>query len=339
MSSDDEKNDERDIVEVLRSTGRRSEPPDELTRSVRAAVEAEWREVIAQRARRRLFGRIGFSAAAALVLAAVAVWIYQPLFLSSGEKMADVSIAVGAVRVKSGVLGRWQPVAQHQAVHAGEVLATAANGRAALTLAGELSLRLDHDTRIALTDATHITIESGAVYVDSSGNLPPQEERLQVMTPAGAVRHVGTQYEARLVDSGVRIAVREGRVQLNTTAGATHLAAAGEQMTVSAAGAVERSAISRYDASWQWAATTAPGFDIDGRPVTQFLAWAGRELGRDVVFATPESEAEASRILLSGSIEGLAPDDALAAVLPTTPLRSDLRDGRLVISISTSPSH
>ncbi len=103
---------------------------------------------------------------------------------------------------------------------------------------------------------------------------------------------------------------------------------------ISPAGSVQRSSITAYDARWQWASATAPEFNIDGRPLAEFLAWVGRELGREVVFANPESEAEASRVQLSGSIAGLAPEDALAAVLPTTPLRGELRDGQLVVAFN-----
>jgi hypothetical protein len=59
----------------------------------------------------------------------------------------------------------------------------------------------------------------------------------------------------------------------------------------------------------------------------------GRELGREIVFATPESESEAERAVLSGSVNGLAPGEALAAVLPTTSLRSSERDGKIEIAL------
>ena len=336
MSSEDEKNSERDIGQVLRSAGRRTEPPEELVRSIRAAVEMRWRELVARRSRHRRSGRIGFTLAAGILFVAVAMWAYRPASQPSAEKVADVSVAVGSVRTKDGLLGRWQPARRHETLHAGEVVATAADGRAALALGGAVSLRLDHNTRVAFNSAKSITIESGAVYVDSSEDPQPVEERLSVVTPAGAVRHIGTQYETRLVDAGVRIAVREGRVELNTTAGVTDRAAAGEQLVISAAGAVERSAIAPYDASWRWVSATAPEFNIDGRSLIEFVRWAARELGRNVVFATPESESEASRVRLSGSISGLAPDEALAAVLPTTPLRSEMREGQLLISFNAA---
>jgi hypothetical protein len=75
--------------------------------------------------------------------------------------------------------------------------------------------------------------------------------------------------------------------------------------------------------------------EIDGRPLKDFLNWAGRELGQPVVFASPESEAEAAKVMLSGSVAGLAPKDALAAVLSTTRLRDTDGGDRIVISLAS----
>jgi hypothetical protein len=111
--------------------------------------------------------------------------------------------------------------------------------------------------------------------------------------------------------------------------GATRTLQVGEQILVSGAGIEARNTIEPNSDEWDWASNAAPVFDIDGRPANEFLAWAGRETGLKVVFATPQSEAEAQRAVLSGSIAGLAPDEALAAVLPTTSLRSTERDGQL----------
>ena len=335
MSSEDESRVERDLEHVLRQAGRRPEPPADLLQSVKTVVESEWRSVVAQRTRHRRMAL--WSVAAGVVLALTGAWyLLPPLAQSGGSEMAQLSASSGSVRGRNGSWGRWVTVGRRGPVNAGEVLATGSDGRAALVLAGEVSLRLDHDTRIAFVDPQHVTIERGAVYVDSGTNTQPDNERLQIETPAGAVRHVGTQYEVRLVDSGVRIAVREGKVELNTKAGDTQHAVAGELMTVSGSGTIHRAALSRDDPSWVWAAEAAPRFDIDGRPLADFLAWAARETGREVVFASPQIEAEASRVILSGSIEGLGPAAALTAVLPTTPLRGEERDGQLVISFAAA---
>lgn len=333
-----EENAERDLSGVLRNAGRRSGPPEDVAHAIRAAVEAQWREVIAQRTRRR---RIGLSLAAAAVCAALGLWAAGPgpVLLGSGERMAEVRFTVGSVQGKAGWLRGWGAVGPGQALFAGETLATSATGRLALALPDRVSVRLDRDTQVTLLGRGRISLSRGAVYVDSGAPTGSQGPGLRVETAAGAVHHLGTQYEARMIGSSeVQIAVREGRVELDTSTGAMHRAAAGEQITVSSAGTVVRSALSPYDERWHWVAATAPAFDIDGHSVAEFLTWAARELGRDVVYADAATEAEAARVMLSGSISGLSPDQALAAVLPTTPLHSQVRDGQLLVSLSAASS-
>jgi cyclophilin family peptidyl-prolyl cis-trans isomerase/HEAT repeat protein len=104
------------------------------------------------------------------------------------------------------------------------------------------------------------------LYVDSGAPTDSQGPGLLVETPAGAVHHLGTQYEARVMGSAeVRIAVREGRVELDTSTGAMHRAAAGEELTVSSAGTVVRSApvtaMGADDESWP-AAPEAEAFKL-----------------------------------------------------------------------------
>jgi ferric-dicitrate binding protein FerR (iron transport regulator) len=174
---------------------------------------------------------------------------------------------------------------------------------------------------------------AGAVYIDS-GVSGPSAARLQVGTPAGVVRHVGTQYEARILSSGTRIRVREGRVDVMPSSGPSRTLEVGDQILVSSRGVEERGRIEPSSDEWDWASNAAPEFDINGKPVEAFLAWAARETGLKVVFASAESAAEARRAVLSGSIAGLNPDNALAAVMPTTSLKSTERDGQLVVELA-----
>lgn len=327
-------NGEQDLGHVLRNAGRRSEPPEGVAQSVRAAVEAQWREVVAQRTRRRR--RIGMSLAAAAAFVAIGLWAARPLVWSPGASLAAVRVAAGTVQAKAGWLSSWGAVGPGQALHAGETLATADNGRVALALADDVSVRLDRDTQIVLVGTRRISISRGALYVDSGARTAAHAPELLVETPAGAVHHVGTQYETRVLGSEVRIAVREGRVELDTGGGAMHSASAGEQLTISSGGNVMRSAISPYDERWKWVSATAPPFNINGRSVAEFMTWAARELGRNVVYDDAQAQADAERVLLNGSISGLSPEEALAAVLPTTPLRSEMRNGQLVVSLSAA---
>jgi ferric-dicitrate binding protein FerR (iron transport regulator) len=319
--------DDPGVARVLRAAGGRARPADEMKAAVRAAVHAEWRATVAQRSRRRTY----FALAASVAMAALALWVARGYFVLSGDVVANVSRIVGTAQARSGRFGTWHVVAAP--LHAGETLKTGVDGRVALQLHDGVSVRLDHDTLVAFVDPARIDVKSGAVYVDA-GPVPTATDHLRVGTPAGIVQHVGTQYEARIVKGGTRIRVREGRVDLlPENGGNAQSAGVGEQLLVSASGEIQRDSISPSDDAWSWASNTAPPFDINGRPVREFLTWVGRELGREVVYATPAAEAEADRAVLSGSVAGLSPADALAAVLPTTQLRSVEHDGKIEITL------
>lgn len=331
MNDSDKPDEESGIARVLKAAGGRAAPADDMKATVRAAVHAEWRASVAKRGHKRVW----LALAASIAVAAAALWLSRPYFTAPpGEIVANVSRAIGDVESSTGSWGRHSVVLEDSAVHAGETLMTGAEGLLALRMPDGVSLRLDHDTRIELVDAGHVALLSGAVYVDA-GTTPSASRSLRVSTPAGVVWHVGTQYEARIVNGATRIRVREGRVDVMPEQGTTQSAHVGEQLLVSASGNIERGSISPSDAEWQWAAKAAPSFEIDGRPVHEFLIWVGREVGREVIFRTPESKAESERAVLSGSVDGLAPAEALAAVLPTTSLRSEQRDGKIEISLQS----
>jgi hypothetical protein len=118
---------------------------------------------------------------------------------------------------------------------------------------------------------------------------------------------------------------------------ATNRATAGERLEISTRGAVERGAVAPSDALWQWASDVAPPFVIENQPLSAFLTWVARETGRTLVYESPRAEASAAEVTLHGSIEGLAPDVALVAVLASTPLRRDESNAN-AIEIELAPS-
>ena len=75
----------------------------------------------------------------------------------------------------------------------------------------------------------------------------------------------------------------------------------------------------------------APTFAIEGRLLSDFLRWAGRETGRAIVYASPEAEREAAQIVLRGSIEGLRPDESIGAVGSTTGLALTVERDRIEV--------
>ncbi len=333
--------EESGIARVLRAAGERTRPSEDVKRAVRAAVHAEWRAAVAKRSRRRM----GLAIAASVGVAALALWVSRPHLIGRGEIVARVDRATGTVQSRNGALRGWHALTTSTRandasaavqLHAGEDLMTGHDGRVALQLRDGVSLRLDHDTRIAFVGPERVNVQSGAVYVDA-GITHSASKHLRVGTPAGVVQHVGTQYETRILKGGTRIRVREGKVDLLPERGSVQTAGAGEQLLVSSSGEIERGSIAPSDPDWAWAEETAPTFDIDGRPVREFLTWVSRELGREVVFTSPESEVEADRAVLSGSVAGLSPAEALSAVLPTTRLRSVKRDSRIEIALQPDP--
>lgn len=321
--------DDSDIQRVLKAAGKRDDPPDDLARYVRAAVQAEWSAVVAER--RKHYRRwISMAAAAGIAVAAIGVWLARSSVDARPVTVASVARISGDVKVVAGFWNRAQPVSTAQALQAGESLVTGKDGRAALALGQGVSVRLDYDTKLAFNDAHVFEVTQGTVYVDSQ-TKGQTEFPLQIDTPAGSVKHLGTQYEVKINGSNVRIRIREGTVMIMPRQGGSQRGEAGEQLLVAADGHVDRTAIGVGDAQWAWVAETAPPFEIDGRRLPEFLAWASRELGKRIVFATPDTELAAQRVVLSGSVSDLAPREAISAVLSTTSLHSVERDGQLIL--------
>ena len=319
-----------DIERVLKAAGFRERVPLEIESAAREHLRREWRAIVAERrgARRRLGG---FALAASVLVAAFALWFVALRPGTAAGPVATMAVALNDVRVRGSWLQGWEPASAGRTLKAGESLETGPDGRAGISIPGIASARLDHDTRIRLASADRLVIERGALYVDS-GNGAPGGSHLAVETPAGILRHVGTQYEVRLDAAGVRVRVREGRVEWLSNSGAVERGNAGEQFTIAADGAVQRMRSERYGETWDWIASTTPAIDIEGRPLADFLAWAGRELGREVVFESPELRQEAEAIVVHGSVAGLTPQQALNAVLATTSVRGSLDQGRIVVA-------
>ena len=311
--------DEREVAALLRSVGARPTASAQAMAGVRAAVAAEWRTAVAARQRRRQY--VGWAAAAGIAVAAFGVWLAGPMLQSEPQVVASLARVVGSVEHNRGD-GRWTPVTALTSLEPGTRLRTAADGRAAVQLGNGIELRLDARTHLALNDAGRATLSTGAVYVDSGQLRGGSGAEFDLETPAGTITHLGTQYQARIEDGRVLVGVREGRVRLSGKS-ADVVGNAGEQLVV-ADGQVTRSALASTAAAWNWVAQVTPPYVIEGQSVEAFLVWAARQTGRTVVYTSPEVARQARSVTLSGTVEGLTPDEAVAAVLSTTSLRPEI---------------
>lgn len=317
------------LEKVLKSAGLREKPPADVERVVREHVRGEWRGAVAEHGRRSR-QRTAFALAAGLVAAAIGVWSIAPRFSDAPVVIASITLASEDVRVTSGWLDRWHAVAPGQALLAGQTVETGPSGRGAFALADGVAARVDRGSRLVVAAADRLVLERGTIYVDS-GPAAAAAPPLEVVTPTGSVRHVGTQYEVRLLEAGVRVRVRDGMIEWRSGDGNVERTASGEQLTITHDGRVERQPVSAYGPVWDWTLEAAPPIDIEGMPLSQFLAWAAHETGREIAYSSPDIEREVAGIVVHGSIEGLSPLEALHAVLATTSVRAQVSHGSLVV--------
>lgn len=315
--SDDSSSD-KDLQDLLHQVGSREEPPSEMMAEVKEAVHAEWRRAVAERSRRRhtvLFGIAASVIFAVVVASSLLYWAG-----SAVDPVASVAKLEGTSEVKRSGLRSAVRLAVGMQVSSGDRLQTHERSRVALAFGG-VSVRIDERSNIEITAEDRLVLHAGAVYVDARPNTA-EDDDLVIVSNAGDVQHVGTQYQVRQHDSGVAISVREGRVRIDSNARATIQASAGEVVNIAHSGSVQKGPISLQDTSWRWAQNIAPSFDIDNQPLSAFLNWFSRETGKKIAYASPEAQVEADRIVLRGSIGTMEPQKALTVVLSTTDLHA-----------------
>lgn len=321
-----------DLDRLLRTAGPRVRPPQEMADQVRAVIHEEWLKVVAVRQRRRRFVQV--AVAAGLGAVALSVWLLNQSPAPT-VVVASIERSLGEGTVRAALPTEERRFADREPLYTGDTVSTGDAGSVSIRMQN-VSVRLDHDSSVQLIAPDEVRITSGALYVDS-GLERSMARSLRVQTPAGVVEHMGTQYEVRLLDSGTRIRVREGRIQFSAPDGGRIVSEAGTQLMILPDGEVHSEFVARNGDDWAWVGRVVPTFAIDDRPLPEFLQWASRELGQDIVYATPASQAAAAEVHLRGSIDGLTPDEALAAVLSTTRLSGAEKNGHILIELK--PNH
>jgi transmembrane sensor len=316
------------IEQVLRLAGPRDQADPARVARVRAATHAAWREATAARAGRRWFawGGVALATAGAVMFLVIdrAPAPQQPAL--PPQVAARVISATGELLLAADPPLRLAPAAT---IGAGSRLRTASDALAAIALDRGGELRLDANTSLTLVGPRRIAIEAGAIYFDS-GRAGPDGDALAIETPRGTVRDIGTRFEVRVDGSSVRIRVRDGAVRLEGD-GARHDASAGIELRATATDGVSRRTISTFGDDWNWTVRAAAPLRLEGRTLGVFLDWIAREGGREVAFRNPAVEPAARRIVVHGSIDGLTPDEALAAIVPVCGLTYTIDRGRVVL--------
>ncbi|MDH3821081.1 MAG: hypothetical protein OEU59_08155, partial [Gammaproteobacteria bacterium] len=104
-----------------------------------------------------------------------------------------------------------------------------------------------------------------------------------------------------------------------------------ERLVVDEAGSAEVTELAPHSTYWSWAAELAPTFDIENKSLMDFLDWASREAGMELVFASDELRMAAMRTELHGSVDDFEPIEAIESVLATTAFKYRIEQGKVVI--------
>ena len=302
------------LGQLIARAGARQGAAESVAREVHAVVEGEWRAVLRSRRRTRVLRWA--------LAASVAVVMLLPLLLQRTADPAPGAVTVGRIVAARGsvtLTPRARGVAIAVRIGApipgGARLRAGVDGSARIVMAGA-SVTVGAESELTLTDEARLQIQRGRIYVDGATDVMPQT-RLQVATPFGSVKHLGTRFEVAVTPTEMRVRVREGVVQvLHQRLQATLRAR--DVLSIGAGGDITRSVLDPFAPDWAWTQDLAPRFEIEGRSLTDFLDWFSRISGYSVRFASATARSEAGRAILHGSIAGLSPREALTAVSATT---------------------
>ena len=331
--------DEETMARLMRLAGPSASIPDDVESRVYERVKSEWRASSAQPDDRRVYAQVRRQwekgqqrrrlprwampvAVAATVLMAVA-FVLQP------PPAAPVRLSAGSiVRVVADGGAAGLP-AVGDLVYRGDSLSTGSGQGISIRLANSELLLIDEKTTLVVLAEDAFRLLSGRVYADT-GDFIYRDHGLVIDTAMGTVTDVGTQFAVAVADDVIDVAVREGRVDISRDA-AQFVAVAGERLQIHRDDGAMVDALAAYDAYWDWTISLAPRFDLENKSLLEFLRWAARVTGRELVFETDELRMSAMRTDLHGSVSDFEPLEAIAAVLATTRFKYRIEADRIII--------
>jgi hypothetical protein len=306
------------IAQLLRLAGPRPEVPPDVEQRVHDAVRAQWRSTVRQR--RTLRWGIPVALAAVVVLAVA--------LTSRTPAVRTVPVAT-VVLVDSDTGALASGLSAGDVIYRGDEITTGDSGTALVANNG-LSLRLDAGTAIKFESLEVIALRTGRIYADA-GEAIYSDRSITIRTGVGSATDIGTRFAVAFLGGDMNVAVREGKVSVSGDRG-SYTAEAGELLTLAANAEVVFDELAPYDSSWAWAEVLAPTFDIENRTLLDFLKWAARETGRELVFEDDAARMSAMSTRLHGSVSDFTPSEALGSVLPTTRFKYHLNTQQIVIS-------
>jgi len=307
-NSDDGMASDDTVAKLMSLAGPRADIEADRQSRVHDKVRQEWLRSTRKKNRTRWLAPVALAASVLLVVALNFRASETPL-----PQIGTISFVVTEAIQNQGSFSIGD------AIYAGDVINTSDFSGLSVSLPGEISLRVAAGTVIRFDQADEFTLLNGQVYADT-GDQIYRDRHITIHTAIGSATDIGTQFSVSYVNDQLDIAVREGRVDVAKDQD-TYTAEAGDKLSVDTGANVIREKVTSYDASWQWASSLAPEFDIEDKSLLDFLKWVARETGKDLIFSSDELRMGAMSTKLFGSVRGIAPADALESVLSTTRFR------------------
>lgn len=326
MSHGDDNRIARDpLGELIHAAGRRPPPPREDYERVLAASRVAWQNKVRSRKRRRWYA---LAASLAIISGTAAVLLaLQPM---TPVPVAAMVVADGNIAFFSDDSGTWEPLpGAGTELLAGSRLRAGADGRAALAMSGGGSLRINASTEVLLGERGVVELASGMLYFDSESR--EGADAIEIVTPFGVVRDIGTQFEVRSTPSSLRVRVRTGEVELRSPLAAEFQSSAGREFELSANGALQLGEIAPDDDDWAWTAALAVAPATQGGSVLGYLQWIARESGKSLEFDSPNTELGAQFVSWNADTRGLTPLQVLDSIAATSDFIYELRDDGAIL--------
>jgi len=316
-----------DVGRLIEIAGAREPVEKERFDRVHQNVRQHWQQVQKEQkgapgSRQRKI--IAIAASLAVVIGAVFIFSKLPLAPETAS-LASVERVLGEVKAAGNPASRGDPIQSDSAIITGK------DSRIALRMSGGQSLRIDAASRVVFHSASHISLDSGAVYIDTA--LASESSMMLVTTPLGTATDIGTQFQVRMHGMVMVVGVRRGLVEILRDDQVKLEVDGGHSVELDVNGASGARTLDTNDPDWDWIETVLPEFDIQGSTLAQYLEWYANELAMDLVWADEDSEKKAARTMLTGSINGTSLDQGLMMVKQIAPFEYQLSDDGILVRV------
>lgn len=316
-----------DVGQLINLAGARESVPEERYKRVRQNVLNHWQTTVAEQVSVKApirFRALGLAASlVTAVMAIVLLWDFS--IVPDTLLMANVERVLGEVKIANDI------AVKGRRIGADIPIVTSDDSRIALRMSGGQSLRIDTSSHVVIHSPDRISLQSGAIYIDTSS--AEKATPIHVSTPLGAAQDIGTQFQVRLSGMVMVVGVRQGLVEVSRVGQQSHSVQKGQFIKLDSSGEIDTYALASDDPEWKWIETVAPEFDIQAKSLESYLAWFAQERGINLDWADEKSKSSARATMLSGSIAGSSLEEGLLLVQQIAPFEYRLSDDSLWVKV------